>query len=699
MADGPRAVARDRHRDESAAAYVRYALHRAVGPNLNMALITSRLAAHEIPKKGEPRPTGMKFVGTSASQLSCYLRTLDQRITGQFLVVAEHLFPGLVRQVLDALPADGGASRLWTAEETLEQARLSVENCDECIRQRAWLPKRYRIAVAVADGDRGALYIAVGTSGSGVDGVLARAVDAPGRAREVVSLERELTQALATFARSVPGRTNLGVMDAVRLPDPALKAVWQRAAHATLTKTREHLDAGSDVFLKLHAVYRDIPSWNSRMYVSAVDVMYLREVVERSRPARVQVLAFIDDCFDGALRVMGEQGMYSGERVEDVLLDLVQWRGHEVIASRYVADALGAERLIVPTKSSAASFESILGAPVSEVVYLSHDVTAPYRWDVAERAAHITFVTDVAAGLRARGVPLVETTGVDDYRVELDADGQPRDKLRARWPVPPDALSPQEESARRRSLERGWARRHPHDVRRLQTALLNSVHARGRAFTAQAGGGVIQIRPFARPSGESSEGMRIVAAANGTLVAAHVEDIPRRRTVIYHPPQDERRRRARQITDAFLAAGSLAEWGLDPSIDGEALVRALAGLDNLVEVVSSLKAVTAGAAMSGGLLGLLDRAGLPVGPVRESDRGVHRTLRDRFARRARAALFVRPSDETSRAAFAGATWIERELTAEALVDWLSDHWFPHRAGAGVMETPPGSPSASAADFS
>lgn len=590
-------------------------------------------------------------------------------LKGQFVVALAHLVPALVETLADL--TEPGVGNRWGPREVRDYAAASLRNCDAC---RAAAPQAP--SIVTGGPGRGSLYVVLATNGTEVATCLGKACRpvGEGRLRHVIKLEDHLP--LKDYLAPLGYHDDAPDLPAMfHLPTHVMEAAWRAALSSVAEEAAPLIAAGGDVFLTFHAVLRDTKERNARMYVSAVDPLALRAMIATLDVSDLRLMVLIDDAFAVAARLTVEGKMYYGMPAPTVLLDLVSWRRHEVLAADLIARVLEVPRLIVPVNIPLTTFEKILTRPPDEMVHLSYEVSEPFRLEPEETDARLAFVTTVAEGLREiSSVTLIECTAVDDYRLVF-GEGKARPVPRPRWPVPQEPLlAAPVDSDNVTLMENGCARASAHEVRRLRGALLESVHVRGRALAAQAAGGVVLLRPFSRRDGEASEGMRIVAQLNEALrISGH--EPSRRPTFIYHPDSDERRRVAYLLVRTL--SGVLETRPKPTEVD--ALVAFLACDPDLGSKMQRAVRSPANIGAGRALLDLLE-AGAGARPFRA--RGDSPELTERFGAAMRNALAGGSSQPTAKTSFGAARWLGVPDTTAAEVVRLVKDWLGDVSGSG-----------------
>ena len=413
---------------------------------------------------------------------------------------------------------------------------------------------------AAATSERGALFIVLGVSGLDVRSCLERvSPERGGRQRKIFKLEDYIsTGSAATYFHNLGLGQQHDQIDLTLiflLPEALLRRLWQEALTAALDDVRMAL-ADGDVFFVMHAVWRNT---EVRRYASYVDLRQLSHAVhEVLRPSRVRTIMLDDDVYDLAVRLRRVGHLYyETDPLAASLRMLVHWRRHEAIAADHIANIVGSPAtnepaLFFAVKQPVATFERLLTRPTAEIIYISYAVGQPFKLnDFTETQARVEFFNSVARHLReTQKVTVIEAASIDEFRIPKDQEYEPAAALRTRW----WPSAPQEELLAEplRDTELDFTKRpfelypdnEPAEVKRLREGLFQTVHARGRRLATQAEGGTVSLRPFTRDDGKVSEGMQIVAKLNSDLrQVRHVVEQPRRRrTLVYHPRNDDPRR-------------------------------------------------------------------------------------------------------------------------------------------------------------
>jgi hypothetical protein len=468
--------------------------------------------------------------------------TGEAPVRGQFIVVLEHISPGWGKELLPLYGPGTKGGRGFTVEALRRELDRVREQCELC----SMVQPR-----AVDTGTRGVLVVVFATSGVALTTCLSRASAGAVR-RHIVSVESflladpRLRDALRTGDEPV-------MKAALKLPFPQLCALWRDAMEQAGAKAKDLLATG-DVFLTLHGVY-----WgkgeDSYGFLSCLDLRALNAAAHAAEASRILVLMLLDDVWRtvGRLSVGARPLFDERDSVSAAASAIVAWRRQEFIVADYVARLLTSQPTAITfgVQHPLATFERLLTRPLDELVYLSYGVPGPA--DVAARTIHQSRINEMAAEIRSRDVvTVVEAGAVDEHR-------QPRRQslhagtLRQRWPLPNDVPmlvgpEPDIEAFADQPFKRVLGTPFPKGretegtLSRVRDLLYASVYGRGRSLVVQAEGGVIGLRPFYRDGGFGSLGMQIVARLNEDLCALSGPNGRRRQTVMWHLPEDEKRR-------------------------------------------------------------------------------------------------------------------------------------------------------------
>lgn len=495
----------------------------------------------------------------------------------------------------------------------------------------------------------GTLHIITGASGTGI----ASSLDhfALERGAVHIKLEDFLVQAATPYVRelvdpSLGPNTSATIIDTFRLPEAVLRELWPSALEAAFNggpgidapTVRSELQSRS-VFFSFHACWYHL---ESSAFVTGVDTECFQRLLLEYEMKPKLVVTLIDDVYDCLVRLRRQGQIFAPttrERDHPVaslawlLLKILSWREFEVRFSQQIARAIEAKHFLFPVKHPARTFEKLLDYPGQRCVYLSHPISVPRRAglssDSEDGSQLVQYIEATANVLRNDDeYVLFEPTAIDELRF-AGTSAEPG-TMTARWHltgqsnVPPmkliwDGLESQEERAQAeqpflRLVHTDSVAGEPlHDtdasgaLRVLQDEIRKQINWRDRQLVEQCDTSV-NIRPFANPEGRVSGGVAEELKLHAALMAYEAGDrsqgdtpARRSRSIIYHPPEDERRRQCGSIiavcdsrakldelknwTDeartgllSALQSEQLSEWLTEPDGAGDRIERLFRGL-------------------------------------------------------------------------------------------------------------------------
>jgi hypothetical protein len=421
------------------------------------------------------------------------------------------------------------------------------------------------------------LHLVTGTSGTGVNRILRSFAST--RPYAVVQVERHFVDVayprLFDGENVTQGRRRVALMKVLGEPEPIVREFWQEAWTRAVEEARKALDH-TDVLFTMHASYNHI---GSQGLTTFIDLELIRDL----EPRPVQIIQLADDIFDTLARLTTSQlplfhaAYRRGDPLTNMLLRIAEWRQLETIISSAIAGLIGAaagkDDKVIPfslfaIKHPVETFERLITNPHARRVYLSHPIAYPRETTDSDRPFRElwTGVEAVASGLRADPeTVLFEPTTIDELRFHLDQKQHVASiRLQDRWtslehlksrlwnwsqPVESDFA----EQPFAFAIADGSREDHVINETRgeplagldvLREYLRQQVASRDRQLVSQSND-VVALRPFGRPDGAHAGGVsRELSDHNDILMFERSQgDTERRPAIVYHPRNDENRRR------------------------------------------------------------------------------------------------------------------------------------------------------------
>jgi hypothetical protein len=414
-------------------------------------------------------------------------------------------------------------------------------------------------------------YIVTGPSGTGIAASLQKYKAFAG-AGTVVKVEDYLADLAAPYLENLLGRpqspppqNRYSLLEIFRLPEKLLRDLWpkacERAYFGSNTGTVPNIAAArkrNKSFLTFHAAWYYL-EWHT--FLPAPDPRALCQL-----PKPKLFITLIDDVYDTFVRLSRPDELFAGLRltkeesekcqlpsITEALLRILRWREAEVRYSEVLARTLDVPHVLFAVKHPMETFKKLLDADPHDFVYLSHPISEPRRLGLSsdEGRRDVRFLSNTVHGLREGSHIIFEPTTIDELLFKRDDSRKViSDELDDRWPLPEDYDH--------RELELLWDKlvgdegemAHQPFMGREETlsnlTILDStmndhMDWRDRHLVEQSQSIVI-VRPFPKPDGSVARGVQTEAELHYGLAKYSAGGRPRA-AVIYHPPEDEKRRR------------------------------------------------------------------------------------------------------------------------------------------------------------
>jgi hypothetical protein len=397
------------------------------------------------------------------------------------------------------------------------------------------------------------------------------------------------------LAITQPDVIEYGLINVLRLPLPQLAEACHEGFRASVLAARDEARrAGiTTIFLTFHPVFYH---QQNAEYVAPYDPMRLAAILKDLSVELRWIVSLHDDLYSIHRRLLGKERLFDPgttrterrladgtkePRQREALTDLLEqrvildWRDRELGSARALSLSLGCRHFLLHRLARVSTFWDVV---VSEkpAVYFSHPISQPRRDitgavdpercptpDPIRGQAFINECQDFADRI-ASSVPLVEPTSIDELRIATARLGKLSEKdlmhailppLTKRWPIGEgerlgnkheaeyadeltpvggevfDELVPKEDSLK--PLEGS--------VKMIAAEVRRQINVRDHILAQQAGVTVV-FRPFSNPFHADASG-GVEKEVITVIENAKLGNNDRRVVLIFHPSQDERRRR------------------------------------------------------------------------------------------------------------------------------------------------------------
>lgn len=292
-------------------------------------------------------------------------------------------------------------------------------------------------------------------------------------------------------------------------------AIWGQGFEAAVTELRKQ-EKHPATFLSFHAVYHHP---RTRDFYCPIDPRRLQRLEDRVKC----VVVLVDDIFDIYSRLLQPNEIYhetsQQASVEGLfagvgnLLEILQWRQHEIAASRWISMLLGVPLVVLATKHNVRTLARMATRRLDQLrlLYLSHPITSIRK----QSARYPDFPGEVDEFARRvsrfDNVVLFEPAAIDEFgRFGRTERGLLKPSLTMRWSLSSaqhETIAPPLQAAPRAdwcldpqsayASQKGAAQ---HEVHRLLRLLEDQIGVQvgSRDFTLveQATSGVVAYRPY-----------------------------------------------------------------------------------------------------------------------------------------------------------------------------------------------------------